>query len=397
MYFLRLITIFLSFHIFLGTKSYSQNNDFQLLIDELAEAGHRDIIIVQNNDSLKVFYWPVGFRDEYQGFIDIKKSVLKFLQSKPDNKAKYIELIQTSWGIQTVTAQIHQQNQSYLTNFTRKYHTVKKSENSSIINPSKRLMILFDIPFIANFGQPGDPLIFKTGIRPEIRYRLFNGILAYCQVDFYVHNEYSPDEFYKPGNVGIMIAKTFIDNIISVTNIGAFRTDIYGLDEEINVSFFDDKISLALRGGLFGDLFFEDNKFRYSDKITHKLILLKGIYSIDIYDSKIEVMGGRFLYGDNGIGIRVARTFKEIEIGFTGIKTKEDIAANVFFSIPFFPETRKSLAKYGIAPAKHFKFRYWYYDNDFGRDTNISTSLRGIQGLASPNHFKYMFQKFGEK
>ena len=397
MNYLRLILFFLCFHFFLETQSYSQHNDFQVLVDELAEAGHRDIVIVQNSDSLKVFYWPVGFRYEYQGFINIKKSVLEFLQSKPNNTPEYIELIQTSWGVQTVTAQIHRHDQTYQTNFTRKYHTIEKSENAPLYYPSKKLLLLLDIPFIANFGQPGDPLIFKTGIRPEIRYRLWNGILAYCQVDLYAHNEYFPDEWYKPGNVGIMIAKTFMDNSISVTNIGAFRTELYGLDEEINVSFFDDKISVALRGGIFGDLYLENNKFRYSDINTYKLILLKVIYSIDMYDSKIEVIGGRFLYGDKGIGIRVARVFKEIEFGFTGIKTKEDIASNVFFSIPLFPKTRKSLAQYGIAPVNHFKFKYWYYDNDFGRDTNISTSLRGIQELSSPNHFRYMSQTFGEK
>ena len=161
------------------------------------------------------------------------------------------------------------------------------------------------------------------------------------------------------------------------------------------MSLLDDNISFSLHGGFYGDLFFKDNKFKYR-KITHKLALFKLVYSIDTYDCKLEFKGGRFLYGDKGVGIGIARIFNEIEIGFTGIKTKGDIAANIYFSVPIFPKTRKSLANYGIAPVRHFKLKYWYYTNKLGREPVISTTLQNIEGLASPNHFKYMSQTFGE-
>ncbi len=54
-------------------------------------------------------------------------------------------------------------------------------------------MLLFNIPLSVNFGQPFDPLIFKTGISPEFRYRLFHNIIAYYQFDFYFHNVFEND------------------------------------------------------------------------------------------------------------------------------------------------------------------------------------------------------------
>ncbi len=390
-----IITITLLFYIFIysSSQAYSKNIIIQPLIDELAEAGHRDIKYEQVGDTLKIIYWPIGFRDDYQGYEDLRSRVLKFLEYLKSNEVTFIELTQTSWGIPTITSQI-QLNKSFNTyNFTKKYSSTRKLHSSSIYYPSKRLMILFGIPLSASFGQYYDPLIFKVGVRPELRFRLYAGLLAYGQIDFYFHNEYDTKEFYRPGNIGIMAARTFYDRIISVTNIGAFHTDLYGFDEEIQISLLDDKISLGLHVGYYGDLFWKNNMFRYRP-LNHKLSLLRVSYSFENYDSKIELKGGQFLYGDKGVGFEINRVFKEVEIGFTGIKTKDDIVANIHFSIPFYPKTRKSLANYGIAPVKHFKLRYRFYSNDLGREPEISTSLKNIEGIASPNHFKYMSQTF---
>ena len=57
------------------------------------------------------------------------------------------------------------------------------------------------------------------------------------------------------------MARTVRDNIISVTNIGAFREDIYGLDQELSVSLMDDKISFEFHGVLYGDQVFKKNEF----------------------------------------------------------------------------------------------------------------------------------------
>ena len=47
---------------------------------------------------------------------------------------------------------------------------------------------------------------------------------------------------------------------------------------------------------------------------------------------------------------------------------------------------------HGIAAARHFTFKYWPYEKKLGREPEILTSLRCIEGLARPNHFSYMFQ-----
>ena len=375
-------------------SAFSNKNEKNQLADNLAESGHRDIYIVEKSNVLQVYYWPIGFRDDYKGFVDVKKNIVKFLPHINHNGIEFIEFNQTSWGIPTVTARVKKENIMKSINFIRKYYSFKKTiKNSSIFHPSKRLMLFFNIPLSVNFGQPFDPLVFKTGISSEFRFRLFQNIIAYYQFDFYFHNEYDVHEYYKPGNIGLMIFNTFKDHVISVTNIGAFKKDIYGINEELYVSLFDDKISFGFHGGYFGDLFYKKNAFRYRD-IEYKLALFKLIYSIDTYDCKLEIKAGRFLYGDKGFGAEISRVFKEVEIGFTGIKTKEDIAANVFFSIPLFPKTRKSLVNYGIAPAKHFKIKYWYYSNKLGREPQISTSFKNIVGLSNPSHFEFMTKHF---
>ena len=252
-------------------------SNFQSLVDELAEAGHRDISISQNADTLQIVYWPIGFRDDYRGYTDCKQKVLHFFSTSKNTTIKYIELIQTSWGIPTVTVVINCQQSPDFIHYTKKYAIQKKSK---VYYPSRRLMILFDIPLTASYGQYYDPLKFKTGIRSEVRYRLPGGFIVYGQIDYYIHNEFDSDELYKPGNIGIMAARALNDYIISVTNVGAFHNDIYGIDEEIQFSLLDDRVSLGLHVGYYGDLFFEKNKFNYYD-MEYTLALLRASYSYD--------------------------------------------------------------------------------------------------------------------
>ena len=367
--------------------SYSQIDEFQSLFDELQKSGHRDIIITQHSDYLKVYYWPIGFRDDYKGFVDIKDRITEYIS---DNKnINSIELIQTSWGIPLVTASLQRNSKFKNIKFSKKYENPVESDGYYRQKRPKRLMVLLDIPLNANFGQPYDPFVFKTGISTEFRYMLYQGILAYGRMEFYFHNEYDPRQFYKPGNIGLMIARTFHDNIISATNIGAFSPDIYGIDEEIRFSLLDDRFSMTMHGGMYGDLFFRNDTFYYN-RIDHRLMLIKGTLSVEKYDCNIEIKGGRFLYGDYGIGFGVSRIFNEIEIGFNAVRTKDDLAGNVCVYLPLFPRDRKTLAKYGIGPVKHFNFRYWYYSNKLGHEPQISTSLRNIEGIAGTNHFRYM-------
>jgi len=96
--------------IFSPSLLQSENNKNQSLINELAEAGHRDIVFEQKGDTLKIAYWPIGFRDDYKGYIDLKKRVITYIDNSHKNEVNFIELIQTSWGIPTVVSRIRRAN-----------------------------------------------------------------------------------------------------------------------------------------------------------------------------------------------------------------------------------------------------------------------------------------------
>ncbi len=365
--------------------------DFQSFADNLAESGHRDIQFVRDGTILKIFYWPVGFRSDYNGYENIKNKTLKLLPVFRNIGIKRIDIIQTAWGIPVVTSQLLTDCTSERISFTKKYFPDLYDVNTYY--PAKKGLLFFDIPLKANFGQFYDPFIFKTGIGHRFTYRLSDAVLANFEVDFFLHNEYDLHEYYKPGNIGIMAARTISEHMISFTNIGVFRQDIYGIDQEFFLSMYDDILSINFHGGLYGEQRFENHEFKYK-KISHKLALLKMTYSDAAYDCRITLMGGRFLFDDKGFGAVLSRTFREVEIGFTGIKTGGDLVLNVFFSVPLYPQSRSMLAKHGIGHVKHFKMKYWYYSNNLGREPHISTRRQEINGLANPAHYKFMSQRY---
>ncbi|MBT4483052.1 MAG: hypothetical protein HOC71_05170 [Candidatus Latescibacteria bacterium] len=383
----RLIIFFFFFLACNITFAYSQMNSFKMMADYLAESSHRDINIVENNNVLKIYYWPIGFRDEYQGYVDAKKTVLKYINQIENNGIESLEFIQTSWGIPVITTKLYRKNDIKSEVFVKDYHVCEKVQPS--LFPARKLLLLFDIPVTMNFGQPFDPFIFKTGIRPELRLKICKGVIAYTQIEFYIHNEYDVHEYVYPGSTGILLMKTINDNTLTFTNIGIMGTDIYGVDEEINISLYNNLFALEFHGGIYGDYEFKNSKFKYY-KFDKNLALLKFLYFNEKYDCVLKFFGGRFLYGDKGVGCEISRVFNEVEIGFTGIKSGGDIAANVFFSIPFFPKSRRSLAKHGISFKKSFHCKYWYYSNDLGKEPMLPTSIKSITGYSNPHHFSFM-------
>jgi hypothetical protein len=227
------------------------------------------------------------------------------------------------------------------------------------------------------------------------------GFVVYGQMEFYIHNEYDPNQWYEPSNVGFMYGWPFSRKTLSVTNVGFFQKELYGIDEEIRTLFFDDAISFGFRCGMYGKQRFRNNRFEYFS-LNKWMSLLNVAWTWTRYDCTFGVKGGRFIYGDSGVGVEVSRVFREVEIGFTGIRSGPEEIAYIHFRIPFYPQTRKARASYGIGLVNALRFSYRYdsrglkpRDKPFLRayEPESGISYHELEGLARVIHFRSMFQK----
>ena len=361
------------------------------LVESIAASGHRDITVITRGDTMRIWYRPLGFRDEYSGFQDAGARADAFLDSS-GCAVRYIEHIHTAWGIPLVSAIVDRNDG--VVRFKRRYSASPPDEKTDR-QYVRRSLIQFDIPLKAHFGNAGDPLVFRTGVRPGVQIGVRPGFLAYGQIDLYVHNEYDSRQWCNPANIGIAHLLPLHDAAMSVTNIGAFQKELYGIDEEIRVSLSRDRLLLGLHGGVYGALRFRDNRFRYAGMDLYMLVL-RAAWSDALYDCTVCLKGGRFLYGDMGFGCEISRVFTECEFGISAVRSGSDTVASLLFRLPIKPGSRKSVASYGVGMAKDFKFSYTFSTVHTGDpklpvqkalEPELGVSFGEIERLTRPVHF----------
>lgn len=372
-----------------------ENNDIENIIQNSAGTAYRDIGVTVKGETLTVTYWPIGYRNEFTAYCELKKIITtnEFI-----NNFKALELIQVSWGVPVLKSVIElgkkDTTDTFKTVFRHDNFPAKKKSNHN----SRKFLLQFDFPLSMNFGSFEDTFIFKTGIRSDLRYLVYPGMIAYGQIDLYAYNEYQPSNWYKPANLGFAVVKPVWENVVSMTNIGLFAyNDLYGFDEEIVYYFLNDRYSFKLHVGTYGDLWFYDNRFVYK-KINKNLIIGKLTSYHSVYDCSLKFEFGRFLNGDEGSGIGISRIFHEVEIGLSGRYSGGEFNGFIDFSVPLFPPKRKSMVSRGIAPVKRLEYTYRYNSKTMNYDPTIKPkavepvvgiNFREIQGFTRPEHFIY--------
>lgn len=393
-----LILVLFEFIIFPYSVEAAENTQhFESLIDSLSASGNRDISLSERGDTLRVRYRPVGFRDEYYAFCTAHAQTEAWLKKTENAKIEYLIFTQTTWGIPFIRAIVSRKTAS--TEFQRDYTDDYDIRNTETQYRSLPFLLQFDIPLKADFGNFYDPLIFRTGIRPDVRIMLKPGLVLYGQIDLYMHNEYDPHMWYNPVNVGVMYARPLHQKALSVTNIGAFNKELYGIDEEMRVSLQKDRLTIGVHGGIYGELFFRNNRFEYTE-LNKYMAVFRVSSSNVLYDCTIGIKGGRFLFGDSdfGYGFEISRVFKEFVIGVSGIHSGPNLLASIDFRMPMFSKKRKMRTLYGIDVVNNWGFTY-KYDLSYDQrsiykpfEPEVGMSFREIEALSRPVHFINMSQ-----
>ena len=374
-----------------GQPVHSETVDTNML-KSLANAGYTDIEMESDCDTLTVGYWPLGFRDDYQAYRELYRT----LRNKSDGSFDTFELHHGVWGFQLIgsTGNIDTVPDDIQYDF---------GVQEDIQLPSPRVMLLFDIPFDASFGNYFDSLVYKTGITPDMRIQVLPGVVMYGQLDLYVHNEYDPDMWYKPGDIGVSIIRALNEKTVTVANIGVFRDNVYGMDCFFKTHIREDSIAFSIHGGLFGNAIFEDNTFYYGS-MKHNYLVAEAEVPVPEYDCYVTLSYGKYLYGDDGLGVGVSRIFKDINIGFQGVVSDGDLIGFIDVSIPLYPPQRKSVSYYGVGMVRNFDFTY-RYDSDGMPDRpknpkafvpHTGITYDKIIGNARPQHFKYMLENYND-
>jgi len=126
--------------------SSSESNIVKSFLREAKKNGHCNISITERGDTLLVTYWPLGFRDDYEAFKDMRHRVLCFIEKKNDSQIKNIELTQTSWGLSVLQAHFEKESPSSGDKFSKVFKSFSKEKIKNIYSKSHRFLVQFICP-----------------------------------------------------------------------------------------------------------------------------------------------------------------------------------------------------------------------------------------------------------
>jgi len=383
------MTMLLVLYAGIPARADERDDALTALVERLENSGHRLVHAAISGDTLHVSAWPSGFGDPYRGMENIVTSAAKC--NIPG--VNTVSAVHTPWGV-PVLRYIGRTGAPFPGGVWDKGSDIQPSGGKQSL---WNFLLSVDVPFAASFGALDDPFIFRTGLRPELYWNPLNGIIGFAGMELYAHNEYDPSAWYRPANMGVLYVRSLSDRLSAAATWGAFGIDeLWGAQVELDYSIGDSRWSLGMRSGLFGDFWFEDDRFGYDD-LEHELALFRLSCADVPLDATVHVQGGRYLYGDYGVEARITRMFRELEIGFTGVISEGEFNGYIHCAVPLFGESGRRIAKDNIGLPSRIRYRYRYNSKTITHDP--ASLPRGsepfyipgwhtVAGSASPSHMR---------
>ncbi len=208
------------------------------------------------------------------------------------------------------------------------------------------------------FGIPGDPLRLSAWVAPEATVSPARGMLFTAQAIIRLRDEI--DTFARPvapGRTTLSAAGWLPGACLGALSAGYFSDNRYGFAGEAGRLLFNGALECRVGGDFSGYLKFSEGVTLYSSMaawsafaaLTHRAPLI---------DVETTVTAGRFMHGDAGVRVDVARRFHETEFGFFGVNTETDRLVGFRMSLPLPVERSGPPARLRAVTVPAFPWEY---------------------------------------
>lgn len=242
-------------------------------------------------------------------------------------------------------------------------------------------------PLIAfELGVPDDPLQLGAWLAPEAVMSPARGVLLTAQGTIQLQNDMDPYlRTVAPGRNTVSYGRWLLGGSLLAANAGLFSTDRYGAAIEVGRLFGNGTIELRVGGDKTGEIKFLHTVIVYSPiqawsayaAVTHRP---RGI------DLETTATFARFMEGDVGGRVDVARRFGEARVSFFAIETREDAVIGLETLIPL-PVKRLSRPR-GLRPVTVGEFPLTYRESvvNIGRQARPYDNLDRMRKRLYPSY-----------
>jgi hypothetical protein len=246
----------------------------------------------------------------------------------------------------------------------------------------------------AQFGDYDDPVRTRLGLAPELRMDVMRGLSASAQVLFTLRDElHSGESRVRPAVATLNQTVRLPRNAFLSATAGTFTRDRYGADLEGRIFSADGRLAVGAVAGLTGAARYDRGGWRFY-RVDPPLALLDVAGRIARYDLVLQATAGRFLDGDRGVRLDVARRFGELEIGGFALRTEGGSNGGVTLRIPLPPRTHAATGPARLRVADAFRWEYRYHGLErAGRRYDTGSRLEELGRRFDPAHLAEGFRE----
>ena len=240
---------------------------------------------------------------------------------------------------------------------TRKAMEKLKGSVSHYTSFGQTDLVLYPGVFLAN-NNLNKLYNYAIDIQPALEMQLWKGASIRAQFYFPIVNnvEGMRDEI-RPGYLTLRQAFRIGNHWQGAVTAGNFSNERQGAALAFGYFSSGGRFTLGLEGGITGiSHFYGDD--RWMGKWKRVNGMLKAGYYVPQYNTQIDVEGGRFLYGDNGVRGTLSRYFGEYIVGVYALYADGKTNVGFHFSIPLPGKKRSRWHGMRVMLPPYFAFQY---------------------------------------
>ncbi len=213
--------------------------------------------------------------------------------------------------------------------------------------------------FAANFGYKDQPIQSNTSLLLQTQFFLAKGLAFNTGILFPITNDLDN----RPKK--IRLSPTYLNQFLAFgkdffsASAGYFYDDQYGVNLQYRHQNFTNPWAFGLQGGLTG-LYYWADKGIYYEKMNNMLLLADVTYRLPYHNVTLQLSGGRYLAGDDGVRLDLIRQFSNVEVGLYMMKTSYGTTAGFNFAVPIPPGKIIQGKKMRLRTNDEFRWEYAY-------------------------------------
>ncbi|MEG1904838.1 MAG: hypothetical protein RR212_10605 [Bacteroidales bacterium] len=355
--------------------------------DQLRQAGFENIRCVQNNNTIYVAFEDRVDQQPWRGL----SRLIEICRN---------EGIEQPVSVNLETDGIARVNMLYeggkILDVTANTHPCEEALGKiSATSRSYGKLLITALPVLSLRNSRTDVLFtVNAGVAPTLQMELWKGAQVTAQIIFPIYNSMEEQfDHIQPGIISFTQRIKIVGNWQMIGSVGNFTDQRAGAHLQLRYDQPTGWWGIAGDGGITGSSTTWNGEWSFS-KWKRIDFQMSAYFYLPVWNTKFEVVGGRFVGGDYGIRGNLSRRFRNVTINLYGMLTDGEINGGFSFIVPLAFTRLKKIHPVSVVWPQWYDWEYSaqsgpeYVDRGLGITYLTRLYERADESYWNPNYIK---------